>query len=324
MFRLAVATFACLSLCIFAAPVLERQGTSTSLQNLALQKVLYDASPIFGYYQNIQNSTSEWMNSYPDSTLLVHMSIPGTHDTSTWNYSLATQEALDHVTNLNGIPMYPPEIFRCQDLPIISMLNSGIRVFDLRFAYDATNSTLVFYHSQALQSETATVDDVLYGYYKWLDDHPSEAVLLSFNYEGSTALYASDDAAVQLAIFNTLTSVAAKKYFVQTQGELGTLGEARGKITLLRRFPLDQLPESYSAALPGVYFPASQWTDNDPDITLVYNTAKNLTAYIEDHYEFDLVFSGPLHPAKAITILRLRRHRLWPLAMEPHILLKVG
>jgi 1-phosphatidylinositol phosphodiesterase len=228
------------------------------------------------------------MKIYPDSTQLIHMNIPGTHDTQTWNYSLATQEALDHITNLSGLPSYPPEVFRCQNQPIISMLNAGIRVFDLRYAFDITNSTLVFYHSQALQSQTATVADVLFGYYRWLDDHPSEAVLLSFNYEGSTTAYAQDNAAVQLAIFNTLTSDVAKKYFVQTQGELGTLGEARGKITLLRRFDLDQLPDSYSEAIPGVYFPASQWTDNDPDIALVYNTRKNLTAYIEDHHEIDL------------------------------------
>src|ERR1700733_7772519 len=111
MLRVAVAIFACLGLCILAAPVVNRQGPSTSLQNLALQKVLQDASPIFGYYQMNQSRTSNWMKNYPDDTLLVHMNIPGTHDTSTWNYSLATQEALDHVTNLNGLPVYPPEVF---------------------------------------------------------------------------------------------------------------------------------------------------------------------------------------------------------------------
>ena len=286
MFRFAVAIVASLSVSTLAAPAVER-STSSALRKFALQKVLEDAAPIFGDYATNHSSTSNWMNRYPDSTKLVHMNLPGTHDTQTWNYSLATQEALDHITDLSGLPSFPPEIFRCQDLPIIAMLNAGIRVFDLRYAFDITNSTLVFYHSQALQSQTATVDDVLFGYYKWLDDHPSEAVLLSFNYEGSTTAYAQNNAAVQMAIFNTLTSDVAKKYFVQTQGELGSLGEARGKITLLRRFDLDQLPASYSAVMPGVYFPASQWTDNDPDITLVYNSAKNLTAYIEDHYEID-------------------------------------
>src|SRR5207237_473086 len=112
-------------------------------------------------------------------------------------------------------------------------------------------------------------------------------------YEGSTAVYAHNDAAVQRAIFDTLTSAAATQYFVQTRGELGTLGDARGRITLLRRFPLDQLPQSYSDALPGLYFPPAQWTDNDADIALVYNPDKNLTAYIQDRYEFDLPAGTP-------------------------------
>jgi len=145
----------------------------------------------------------------------------------------------------------------------------------------------VFYHSQALQSETATLDDVMFGFYKWLDDHVSEAVFLSLQYEGSTAVHASNDADVQMNLFDTLTSPAAKKYILQTKDELGTLGDARGKITLFRRFDIDQLPSYYEGALPGLHFSPSLWTDNDPDITLVYNTAKNLTAYIEDYYETD-------------------------------------
>lgn len=213
------------------------------------------------------------------------MNLPGVHDTQTWNYSLATQEALDHVTDVGGEIPFPPEIYRCQEQPIIAMLNAGIRVFDLRVAFDVTNSTLVFWHSQALQSETATMDDVLFGFYEWLDDHPSEALLLSFNYESSTTSYAQNNADVQLAIYNTLTSPAAQKYILQTQNEFGTLRDARGKITLLRRFSLSELPSSYAATIPGIYFSADQWTDNSPDIALIYNTAKNLTAYIEDFYE---------------------------------------
>ncbi|KUJ08950.1 PLC-like phosphodiesterase [Mollisia scopiformis] len=281
------AVLASLALSVLASTTVQVRSAnkSLSLADLALQKVLDDASPIFGYYVQNKTSTSTWMKSYPDSTKIVHMNLPGVHDVQTWNYSLATQEALDHVTNLDGVTVYPPEIYRCQEQPIISMLNAGIRVFDLRVAFDPTNSTLVFWHSQALQSETATMGDVLFGFYKWLDDHPSEALLLSFNYEGSTTAYAQDDAAVQLAIYNTLTTPVAKKYFLQAQNVFGTLGEARGKITLLRRFDLSALPSSYSDSIQGIYFSADQWIDNDPDITLIYNAAQNLTAYIEDFYE---------------------------------------
>ena len=108
---------------------------------------------------------------------------------------------------------------------------------------------------------------------------------MSFQYEGSTAKYASNDAAVQLQLYNALTTPAARHYFVQTKDKLGTLGEARGKITLMRRFDLDRLSESYTTALPGLHFSPSLWTDNSPDIVLTYNTKENLTAYIEDYYQ---------------------------------------
>ncbi|KAH7413475.1 PLC-like phosphodiesterase [Cadophora sp. MPI-SDFR-AT-0126] len=236
-------------------------------------------------YLKTTSKTSTWMKSYPDSTPLIHMNLPGTHDAHTWNYSLSTQQFLSGITSLGGQPVLPPSVFRCQEAPIIAMLDAGIRVFDLRFAFDVTNSSLVFWHSQALQSQRATLEDVLFGFYRWLDEHPSEAVLISLNYESGTTRYARNGADVQKAVYEVLMSEAAKRNFVQRRNEFGTLGEARGKITLLRRFGLDALPKEYEEAMYGVYFPAGQWTDNSPDIELVYNEGRNLTAYIEDFYE---------------------------------------
>lgn len=260
-------------------------SAAVPVAQLGLDKVLTDAAPIFGPYVKKTGGTTEWMKSYPDETLLVHMNIPGTHDSTTWNYTQATQDALLGVTALNDVTEPAPKYFRCQDVSLIDMLDAGIRAFDLRYAFDATNSTLVFYHSQALMSETATVNDVLFGFYQWLTDHPSETLFLSFQYEGSTALYAQNDAAVQLALYNVLTDAAARQFFVQTKDDFVTLGAARGQITLLRRFDLDQLPSSYTDALPGVHFSPTLWTDDGTDIQLVYNTKRNLTAYIEDYYE---------------------------------------
>ncbi|KAJ5157727.1 uncharacterized protein N7482_008827 [Penicillium canariense] len=258
---------------------------SSSLADFALEKVLDDASPIFGSYIKQTNRKTEWMKNYSDETLLVHMNIPGTHDSTTWNYTQATQDATRGLTDLNQVTVPVPETFRCQELPLIHMLNMGIRAFDLRYAFDPTNTTIIFYHSQALLSEIATLNDVLFGFYQWLDDHPSETLFLSLQYEGSTAKYASNDAALQLQLYDTLTSPVARHYFVQTKDQLGTLGQARGKLTLMRRFDLDQLPSSYTDALPGLHFSPSLWTDNSPDIVLTYNTKENLTAYIEDYYQ---------------------------------------
>ncbi|KAK5135721.1 hypothetical protein LTR08_004707 [Meristemomyces frigidus] len=210
------------------------------------------------------------------------MNIPGTHDAATWNYSIATQQSLRHVTNLVNDTQVNPAAFRCQDRSVVAMLSAGIRVFDLRYAYDVTNTTLVFWHGPSLVSETATVDDVLYGFYHWLDQHPSEALLLSFQYEGSTWMHSVDDAGVQRLLFETLSSPAARQYVLQTFGAIGTLGEARGKITLLKRFDLDMLP---SDALPGLHLSPINWTVNSPNITLVYNATTGEAAYIEDYYQ---------------------------------------
>jgi len=131
---------------------------------------------------------------------------------------------------------------------------------------------------------------------QWLDDHPSEAVFLSFQYEGGTTPYGVDNAQVDLMLFNILNSAAAHSYILQVHDEFSTLGQARGKITLLKRFDLTNLPASYAAALPGVHFSPANWTDNDPNITLVYNSAApngTGTAYIEDYYNIDVPFGSP-------------------------------
>lgn len=106
------------------------------------------------------------MKAYPDHTPIVQMNLPGAHDTATWNYTLATQQSLLHDTNLANISEVDPRASRCQSRPMIDMLNDGLRVFDLRYAFDVTNSTLVFWHGMGLQSETASIDDVLFGYYQ--------------------------------------------------------------------------------------------------------------------------------------------------------------
>jgi len=74
-------------------------------------------------------------------------------------------------------------------------------------------------------------------------------------HESGTLKYDPIDAAVELAIYNVLNSPAAKQYILQTKNELGTLGQSRGKINLLRRFDLYNLSSSYEDSIPGLHFP---------------------------------------------------------------------
>ena len=246
-----------------------------------------NATEIFGPFIHDNGTLATWMSRHTDDTPLSLINIPGTHDSATWNYTQATQDALANVTAGGGEPTYPPEVFRCQNASIVESLNAGVRFFDLRFALDPTGTKLVFWHSQALMSERATVGDVATAFYYWLDLHPSETVILSFQYESSTTVNATFDVAVQHMIFDILNSTTAAQYIDQTHDALPALGAARGKAVLFRRFDLDELPDEYEAALPGLHLSPGSWGDNAKDTSLVYNAVLNLTAYIEDYYEPD-------------------------------------
>ena len=92
-------------------PQLSTSNHSSGLADLALGKVLDYASPIFGNYLDTETKTNAWMSAYPDDMLIVHMNIPGTHDTATWNYSLATQQSLDHITGLVNDTEFNPAAY---------------------------------------------------------------------------------------------------------------------------------------------------------------------------------------------------------------------
>ena len=273
------------------ADVPDDKSPSNSLAEFALSKVLNDAAPIFGHYSNVQTDTSNWMAAYPDETWLVHMNLPGTHDAATWNYSAATQRSTTKITNLvsNDLSI-DNSYFRCQDGPLIAMLNAGIRVFDLRYAFDVTNSSVVFWHSVALLSETASLESVLFGFYKWLDDHPTEALFVSLQFEGVEVVGNVDGPEVQRELYRILTNDAARRYVSQARDRLGTLGDARGLITLLRRFDLNELDSENEVGTPGVHFSPKKWPVNGPNTELVYNPspssgAETGRAYIQDYYQ---------------------------------------
>ncbi|KAI1344296.1 PLC-like phosphodiesterase [Xylariaceae sp. FL0016] len=287
------------------------------LGQFALEQVLHDSRQIFGEDDDVYHpsppswssasssggggaaSMANWMARQPDAIPLAHMNIPGTHDAATWNYTARTQEALRPATRCGGggagkeVEVGDARAYRCQRLSIAASLARGIRFFDLRFAADPTASgALVFWHAAALLSARARVADVLFGFYAWLEAHPSEAVVLSLQYETGMAANATFDAGLQRALLAALTSDAARAFVHQGRGRLGTLGEYRGKILLVKRFALADLPEAQAAALPGLSVPPAVWADNDPGFEIVYNESTNATAFIEDYY----------YPASAATV----------------------
>ncbi|KAI4278760.1 MAG: hypothetical protein L6R35_006077 [Caloplaca aegaea] len=286
--------------------------TNRNLAALAMDRVRHEASPIFGpplIAQSADTKLSTWMSSYSDDTKLVHMNIPGAHDAATWNYTPETQEALKNVTELAKMKVPPPDWLRCQEKSIVEMLEAGVRAFDLRFEQDIAHEKLVFWHGTALLSQTATVDDVMFGFYQWLDEHPTEVLFLSWMREGSHV----NAAAVQQRMYNTLTSPATKQYISPARDELGTLGEVRGKIILLRRFDLDLLETSYESTVPGIHFSPERWQDNGASITIIYNedrvnSSGDGTAHIEDYYGPETLPSSSLQENIDIILGAVQSH----------------
>lgn len=128
MIRVAVVAVAWLSMLTLASPIaspepkkqsIRDSASSSSLAELALQKVLNEAAPVFGYYENVNSQKASWMKAYPDDTLIVHMNIPGAHDVQTWNYTQAVQDELLGITALGDEVPAPAEIYQCQEQSII-------------------------------------------------------------------------------------------------------------------------------------------------------------------------------------------------------------
>ncbi|PKF74763.1 phosphatidylinositol diacylglycerol-lyase [Chryseobacterium sp. PMSZPI] len=158
----------------------------------------------------VPTDMSSWMSGLQDNISLSKISIPGTHDSG----------ARIEIPSGSGTA-------KTQNLTIAEQLNAGVRFLDIRnrHYYDS----FMIHHGPIYQE--LTFDDVLKACYEFLDSHPTETIIMSVKEEYSST--------------NTTRSFEETfDYYVQknpTKWDLGNnipkLGDIRGKIRLLRRFP---------------------------------------------------------------------------------------
>ncbi|OCF44429.1 hypothetical protein I317_01689 [Kwoniella heveanensis CBS 569] len=265
---------------LLASPVLSLplDSSPSALESRATK---YDAkamSTALSRGQGILGSMCSWMSKVADSTKVTDLSIPGTHDTASWNYTPLTQIKYLGLTKL----IYPSPVYRCQKSSIFGQLASGIRAFDLRVGPSPKNSSeLIFFHSEAVLDTSARFEDVMYGFYRFLDENPTESLFVSIKIENTTF---GTDGFAQQSLYTTLTSSAAQSYVNPTTSISSlALSSIRGKIVLLRRFSVDQVSPQPSAGL-GLNL-VDGWADNSAAFSINY--ASNEVAYIEDLYEPD-------------------------------------
>ncbi len=203
--------------------------------------------------ERAQNSPSdttavEWMKELPDTLMLCRLSIPGTHDSG------ATQGGAALQTQDTGLP---------------AQLQQGIRAFDIRL--QKKDGRLGVFHSAAFQS-IYWEDDVLPAFISFLQNHPSETLIVSLKKEGGDA---QDYAALLSA---SLSDPANLPYFVAGFREDLNLGECRGKILFLHR---DTAMDDYPGAA------CEGWADDATCLlSLRGNDGTQAHALLQDEYQY--------------------------------------
>lgn len=189
---------------------------------------------------------SSWMRSLKDETPLSALSIPGTHNSPTCHRAL-------------------PSV-RCQSASPPEQLQNGVRFFDIRVQpespEDLSKDALILVHSVFPISLTGPkyLRGLIEEVYTFLDQNPSETVIISIKREGTGN---STDAQLS-RILKDHYAGDLNRWF--TAPRIPTLGEARHKIVLIRRFGLEEgLRGEWDGAGWGI--DAENWADNTPNAT---------------------------------------------------------
>ena len=206
--------------------------------------------------------SSDWMARLDDERPLNRVILPGTHNSGANDVQLAF-------------------FSKCQDLTIEEQLEAGYRYLDIRLELDVESFKLMHGFTACKTSgwpfsKTLYLDGVLDQCYRFLDNHPTECILFPVKKEHGDASGEQFETAL-----NDIISKNAS-YWLLTD-RIPTIGEARGKLVLLRRY-------GDSASLgdrSGISF---QWDSqsNTEDTSLHSVAVQNdtYTLWIQDRYKY--------------------------------------
>jgi 1-phosphatidylinositol phosphodiesterase len=162
----------------------------------------YDTTP------NTQYKWPNWMSLVPDDYPVERLSIPGTH---------------------NSLSFYGGFIIQCQSWSLSTQLDAGIRFLDIRCRQ--VNNELMIYHSKFSQhtSLAATFATIK----QFFLNNPSEFIIMRIRDEYK-ALNSSEEFSV--TFMRHMLECDNSMLMFWTKPFLPMVGEARGKIILLRSF----------------------------------------------------------------------------------------
>lgn len=215
-----------------------------------------DKTPVTG--------SDSWMERLPDDMPVSEVVIPGTHDSASRYVAL-------------------PFFSKCQTLDIAEQLEAGYRFLDIRLNAREDGSMLLmhgFTHCRnGLMPWSGNLDlnKVLDLCYSFLKAHPTEFIIFSVKQE-------IKDVSIDKFERILKTFIDKDPDFWLLSEDIASVGEARGKLVLLRRYP--DMAELASAS--GMSF---MWLDqnNRQDTHLAELSHENgtYTLTVQDRYKYD-------------------------------------
>lgn len=190
-----------------------------------------------------------WMRELKDGTPLSALSLPGTHNSPTHHRAL-------------------PSV-RCQAVSPREQLANGVRFFDVRVQPEdpAGSDKLILVHSVFPISVTGSKyfrEELLSQVFEFLDANPSETLVMSVKREGTGN---ATDQQLSTILYDHYTSKEPHRWY--TDPRIPSLGAARGKIVLMRRFGVDGVVRDAGMRDHGDHgdvgpwaIDASTWADN--------------------------------------------------------------
>lgn len=195
----------------------------TDAEYTAMDLSIIDARYDNASYRINYKYANPWMKDIPDNALLSSVNIPGTHDTGTADISWDLAKSISMTTT--------------QYLYYQEQLNVGARSFDIRCDAGGEGTTadeVRIVHGGSgnkcnnRDGSALTLGDIFTASKRFLDQYPSETIILTIKPDAGSTKGLED--AVE-------TFVKENKDHVYCGGGIPSMGEARGKIVILRRFP---------------------------------------------------------------------------------------
>ena len=208
------------------------------------------------------NGSAEWMKKLDDDLPLSEVVLPGTHDSATKNVQFAY-------------------IARCQALSIGEQLEAGFRYLDIRVAVSKGSLVMVHGFAKCTKSGwpwagTLSFDGVLEQSSAFLKAHPTETVVFAVKQDHGSETPEQFEAALK-------TYIDRDPDLWLLTDRIPTVGEARGKIVLLRHY---EKPEEPDPTLGVKCFWEKQNKHDDVSKNIAVHDEGTYTLYVQDRYSY--------------------------------------